>query len=308
MPTASSQSGRRTREHRTWAHRYGPVCAISPDEQAALGIRYDEDNPAIAETFLLRLSPGRTEAIDQHQGVARAVAASTSGALFVLDDSGTVHVGGRRHKLAVPRTMVDAGALGMALAADDQIWLFAPDGSAVSPGPKLRARQLASSRAGLVAATDDDGVYLVGESGVAVAVPVDLPGHVNAVALADGGRIAVAAGHDIYEGDASGLKLVASAPFEIHCLAIHLDRVLLSSRAHGLFCIEDGRVMPLKPSLRAHTLAVKDNILVAASDLFVATADGPGPGDFLTRDLAPFVRVAEQRLPRLLQSEDPVSV
>jgi hypothetical protein len=73
-----------------------------------------------------------------------------------------------------------------------------------------------------------------------------------------------------------------------------------------LFYVEDGVVMPKKPSLRAHSLVARHGTLVAASDLFIATSDDGL--DFLTRDLAPFVRLAENRLPRFLQPEDPVTV
>ena len=127
--------------------------------------------------------------------------------------------------------------------------------------------------------------------------------------------MAAASGRNILYGTrASGnLAQIATAPFEVHAVAIHAGRVLLSSRAHGLFNVEmqedmsnpKGLVMPLRPSLHAHTLAVRNGLLVIASDLFVATSDGV---DFTTRDLAPFVRQAEQRIPKFHSSEDPLTV
>ena len=64
--------------------------------------------------------------------------------------------------------------------------------------------------------------------------------------------------------------------------------------------------MPFRPSLRAHTLAVRGGVLAVASDLFVATSDDGL--DFSTRDLTSFVRLAEQHRPRFLASEDPLSI
>lgn len=293
---------------RSIAHRFGPACALTATEQAVLGVRYDEEDDSAAETFVVRLAPGTAIATDQLAGVAKAVAATNSGAVFVLDERGVVHVGGRRHKLATPRAMVGFGDV-VVLAADDRLWKFSADGAQVKEGPAVRARHLAASRRGIVAAADDGRVVFLDDKGVHD-VDVGAGGHMAALAIDDDGELAAASGRSILGGSVdSGLKVLTSAPFEVHCVAVHNGRVLLSSRAHGLFYIqtEEGppRVMPLKPSLRAHTLSVKDGQLVAASDLFIVTSDG---ADFLTRDLGPFVRLAEQRLPRFLQSEDPVSV
>ncbi len=292
---------------RAIAHRYGAVCALSPTEQAVLGIRYDEEDDAVAETFLVRLGPGAATAVDQMLGVARGIAASASGALFVLDEKGIVHVGGRRHKLAAPRAIVAFGD-SVVLAGDDRLWRFSDDGGQVREGPAVRARKLAASKKGIVAAADDGQLLFLDEGGVRD-VPLEVGGHMAALAVDDEGRIAAASGRTVLGGDVNGVAPLATAPFDVHCVAVHQGRTLLSSRAHGMFFVEEtssgGRIQPLKPSLRAHTLVVKDGQLVASSDLFVATYDGE---DFVTRDLAPFVRLADQRLPRFLQTGDPASV
>src|SRR5581483_7051213 len=180
-------STKRTREHRVWAHRYGPVAALSSTEQAVLGVRYDEEDDAASETFVVRLAPGKAEALDQQGGIAKAVAASSSGAIFVLDAAGVVHAAGRRHKLADPRAMIDAPPSfggGVVVAGDDRLWFFGDDGGNVTPGPAVRARKLASSKAGLLVAADDARLLLYEAPGRdAREVAVDAEGHMATLAL-----------------------------------------------------------------------------------------------------------------------------
>jgi hypothetical protein len=292
---------------RAIAHRFGAVCAMGAEEQAVLGIRYDEEDEAAAESFLVLLSPGRADIVDQIPGVAVAVAASSAGKVFVLDARGVVHVDGRKHRLAGPRTLVPFLG-GVALAAADQIWLLDGQGEGVTPGPQLRARRLAACGPALLCATDD-GRLIHAEGGVEREVEVRGGGQMAALALDEEGRIAAASGRTLLLGDKGGIAPVAAAPFEIHSVALHTRargrRLFFSSRAHGLFALEEeegNRVVPVKPSLRAHTLTVKDGVLVAASDLFVATSDDGV--EFLTRDLAPFVRLADKRLPRFAGNDD----
>ncbi len=320
---------------RSIAHRWGPVCPSpssptlsgAPSAQAAephwaLGIRFDEEDEAASETFVVKLTAGKTEIVDQIAGCASALATTPVGKVFVLDEKGQVIVGGRRHKLSSPRALAWLDD-GVALAGADRLWLFSGDGASVREGPAVKAKRLASSSFGLVAALDDgtlavfdrNDVAAKGASARAEAIALGNVGNISALAMDDEGRVAAASGRNILYGTrASGnLAQIATAPFEVHAVAIHAGRVLLSSRAHGLFNVEmqedmsnpKGLVMPLRPSLRAHTLAVRNGLLVIASDLFVATSDGV---DFTTRDLAPFVRQAEQRIPKFHSSEDPLTV
>src|SRR5438874_8132030 len=123
-------STKRIREHRVWSHRWGPVAALSSTEQVALGIRYDEEDDRAAETFTVRLAPGKAEALDQQGGIAKAVATSSTGAVLVLDGAGVVHAAGRRHKLAEPRAMIDAPPSfggGVVVAGDDRLLFFGAD-------------------------------------------------------------------------------------------------------------------------------------------------------------------------------------
>lgn len=320
---------------RSIAHRWGPVCpspstpsasgapaALAAEPHWALGIRFDEEDEAACETFVVKLTAGKTEIVDQIAGCATAVAATPAGKVFILDEKGQVVVGGRRHKLSSPRALAWLDD-GVALAGADRLWLFSGDGADVREGPAVKAKRLASSAFGLVAALEDGTFALFDRKDIASQGAAARPhmlalgnvGHIAALAVDDEGRVAASSGKSILYGTrATGhLTHIASAPFDVHAVALHAGRILLSSRAHGLFHVElqedmtnpKGLVMPLRPSLRAHTLAVRNGLLVIASDLFVATSDGV---DFTTRDLAPFVRQAEQRHPKFHSSEDPLSI
>lgn len=295
---------------RSIAHRWGPVCVQGPGEQAAIGVRYDEEDDAAGESFLVKLSPGRAEIVDQIAGMAQAVAVSRRGRVFVLDARGVVHVEGRKHRLSSPRALVSFGE-GVALAAGDRVWILG-SGDGVEPGPVVVARRLASSSSALLAATDDGRlVWTDGSRQREIDVPSG--GQMSALAVDDEGRVVAASGRTLLVGDVTRVSAAATAPFEIHCVALHHGRPVFSSRAHGLFAFDprENKLVPIKPSLRAHTLAVKDGVLVAASDLFVATCDEPfgeEGASFLTRDLAPFVRLADQRLPRFAPEDDPTAV
>lgn len=290
---------------RSMALRWGPAVPLSLTELRALGVRYDEENPHIAETFVVQLAPGKVEIVDQLLGMAPALVVSAAGQLMVLDGRAVVHVDGKKHKLAAPRTMVPylGGAL---LAAEDRLWIFPPDGGSPTKGPRRAVERLACAGEQVVAATDS-GEVVYGTVTDLRPIPVEGGVRVTALAMDAEGRITAAAGKQLLQGDPSGLSVVAKAPFEIHTVARFKDRLLFSSRAYGLFHVdEDGKAAPLKPSVRAHTLTVRDGVLLGASDLFLAVTDDLS--EWLTRDLAAFTRVAEQRLPRFLRPEDSAGV
>jgi hypothetical protein len=319
---------------RSMAHRWGPACAAATHaEQWALGIRYDEEDGAAAETLVARLTRGKVEMVDQLPGSATALAVSTEGVLFVLDERAQVIVGGRKHRLASPRAITWLGD-GVVVAGADRLWIFSGDGAQVREGPAIRARRLASSAEGLVAALDDgtllffDDVLTRGSASSGRQLVTDASGwgELAALSIDDEGMVTASSGRAVLCGAARSGRLatLCIAPFDVHAVARHGERVLLSSRTHGLFAVapplgapgdageggvEGGmrvaRVVPFRPSLRAHTLVARAGLLVIASDLFVATSDGV---DLNTRDLTSFVRLADQRLPRFLASDDPLSV
>ncbi len=290
---------------RSLALRWGPAVPVSLTEQLALGVRYDEEAEHIAETFVVRLGPGKLEVIDQLLGVAPALVACANGMLMVLDGREVVHVDGRKHKLASPRTMVPYrdGAL---LAAADRLWVFPPGGGSPERGPRRSVRMLACA-GDTVAAVSDNGDLLCGPLTDLRPVTVEGGAPVTALALDGAQRITAAAGRTLLAGDASGMCAVAQAPFEIHAVARFGERLLFSSRAFGLFHVDDdGRPAPLKPSLRAHTLTVNAGVLLAASNLFLGVTDDVI--DWSIRDLAAFTRAAEQRFARFLQPEDAAGI
>lgn len=290
---------------RSIAHRWGPITVIDKQgpQLAALAIRFDEEDRDTAETFLLRLGPGRAEAVDGMLGAAVGVACSTQGTLFVLDARAVVHAAGRRHKLAGAAAIAADGD-GIVVAGDQKLWRFDGSGERVEPGAKVRATHLSSSRAGLLAALYDGGVAFVHGDEVTAVPLTDARGPITAIHVDDDGRILAAAGSAVLAGDAGGLRPIASASFEIDAVASFGGRQFIGSRLAGLCVVEDGVVHKLRPSVRAHHLETKHGLLVAAAPLCMATSDDGV--DFLTRDLAPFVRIADQRMPRFLQPEDPV--
>ncbi len=278
---------------------------LSLTELRALGVRFDEEADHIAETFVVQLSPGKIEVVDQLLGVAPALVVCADGKLMVLDGREVVHVDGRKHKLAAPRTLAPYAG-GALLAADDRLWVFPPDGSSPTRGPRRSVRLLACAGE-TVAAVTDHGDVLLGPLTDLRPIPVEGGLRVTALTLDRSGHITAAAGAQVLQGDATGLAVIAKAPFEINAVARFKDRVLFSSRAYGLFHIDDdGRAAPLKPSLRAHTLTVNAGILLAASDLYLGVTDDLV--DWLTRDLAALARAAEQRYARFLRPEDTAGV
>jgi hypothetical protein len=283
---------------RSIAHRWGPAVAIGKDDLWALGVRYDEEDDTAGETFLVRLAPGKAELVDQVPGLARDFCAQGE-RTFLLDAKGALHVAGKRHRLATPRALV-ATPQRVIVAADDRLWLVDPAGD-VERGPKLRARALAAAGTHLVAVLDDGGV-VAGSAPDALAGLDEQPdGHLAHIAVDDEGRIAAASGRQVFFGDAKRLRPLAAAPFEIHAIALFHGRVYFSSRAHGLFAVDDNKAVPVRPSLRAHHLTVGAGLLVCASDLFLAYADADL--DWMTRDLAPFVRLADTRMPRFVDPD-----
>lgn len=301
---APSAPPTRTRP-RSLALRWGPAVPLSLTDQRALGVRFDEEALHIAETFVVQLSPGKLAIVDQLLGAAPAMVVTADDKLMVLDGRDVVHVDGRKHKLAAPRTMAPYAG-GALLAADDRLWIFPPDGSSPTRGPR-RAVQLLSCAGTTVAAVSDHGDLLYGPVTDLRPIPVERGLRITALSLDADLQLVAAAGAKLLTGDARGLRVVAEAPFEIHAVARYRERTLFTSRAFGLFHIdEDGRPAPLKPSLRAHTLTVNAGVLLAASDLYLGVTDDLI--DWLTRDLAALARAAEQRLARFLRPEDTAGV
>lgn len=286
---------------RSIAHRWGPIAPVSSTEQLAVGIRFDEDEGAAVDSFLLRLSPGELQLVEHLPGLVAALTISRAGRAFLIGTDGVLVSEGRRHAVSGAHALAPLGDE-VAVAAADRLWVASGDGSHVAPGLELRARLITPIADGIVLATDEERLlWTDGSRQREVALPPGL--RISALGADDTGRIVVVAGRDVLFGDLERVVPVAKAPFDVQCAAVYQGRVLLASRARGLFvwAPDQGDVVaPLKPSLRAHTLVVRAGQLAVASDLFCATSDDGV--EFLTRDLARFMRVAGERA--LLPSAD----
>ena len=76
-------------------------------------------------------------------------------------------------------------------------------------------------------------------------------------------RVAAASGRTVLCGDMTKLAPVTTAPFEIHAIGFYQGRVYFSSRAHGLFAVdqETNKAVPVRPSLMRVHVAPKSVVL-----------------------------------------------
>lgn len=275
-PTSQASSlPRATRgKIRSVAHRFAGACAHDLSDVFALGVRYDDDDPTSGESLVVRLRPGRIDAIVVVGGPGRAigfVGHRTPGeSLCVLDDRG-----------ALRTTRGDVILDGVADIHDDGQRLLALQGdNIVDVATKATVARIAgavSLRGGVVRTTrgvcDLDGNVLVG-------------GVVDCAASSDG-SLAWVRGRTLTI-DGTAMPLASNT----HALARMKGRWFVGSHQGGLSVVDAGAVVPLRPSLRAHQLKNVGGGLLIVSDLFVATSeDGV---DFMSRDLAAFVRLADK--------------
>ncbi|HEY1100364.1 MAG TPA: hypothetical protein VGF99_15605 [Myxococcota bacterium] len=288
-------------------HRYAAVVADGVDDVIALCVRRDDDDHKKGDSLLLRLRPGRADVVATLPFVARAVsrAGHDERRFLVVDaaDSLFVVVAG----VGAP-TLLRSGVRdlkdGVVLGADGSIARVVDD----DEGRVVLAPRGSVAGAVVVGTTTTPGTILLGCADGSVVeiedVVVDVGtakerwraaatdtssdgGPVDAVALVDG-VVAIAAGRCLQVGPARHV-LVQPA----NALACVGDRWFIGTSA-GLFVVDEGRVMPLRPSLRAHHLVAVRDGLVVVSDLFVAGSDGV---DFAVRDLSAFIRVAGTAAP-----------
>ena len=258
---------------RSVAHRYAGAAARSLDDIVAVGVRFDDDDPSFGESLAVRLRPGRVEAIAPVSGPVRAVAYAGRD-VVVVDHKGVLK---KLSGEVLPEGVrdvhdtADGGGRLVALVGDDVV-------DVASRATVARVKDAVSVRGGLVRAAH--GVF-------------DLHGHkvvegaVDAVcAAADG--LAVARGKTLSLNNRS-LPL----PFAVQTVCKAAGRWFCGSNQGGLAVVDDNAVRPLRPSLRAHQLTPVGHGLLVVSDLFVATSDDGL--DFVSRDLAPYVRLAEKQ-------------
>jgi hypothetical protein len=281
MAKTPDKAAHRVRAH---GHRYADA-VLFDDDVIAAGIRYDEDAPDVGETLVVRLRPGRVEPIGGCDGVARAVVLVDGVVHVLLADRRLVRLDDDKATV-VRDDIVDAAPHGEGAVALDAAGNVALLGaSATILGAVAGGSRVASDGQRVVVASSD-GVFdvagrrLLARGGTAVAVAGD--------------RIAVVDGRDVHVVR-GGTTVNFGVAHELHSVALVDGRLFVGSRAAGLFVLVDGddRVRPLRPSLRARALHAFGPRLIVASDLLVATSDDGE--EFVARDLAGFVRLAEKR-------------
>jgi hypothetical protein len=276
----TDKSAHRPRAH---GHRYADAIVDGIDV-VAVGVRYDEDAPDTGDSLVVRLRPGRVDPVGGCGGVARAVVVVDGAPHVLVAEHRLVRLDGDRATV-VRDDVVDLVVHGAGALTLDTAGTIATLGAATTVlGKVAGARHVASDGERVVVATEGAVVDVHGKR------VVERAG--SGVALA-GDDVAVIDGKTLIVTRAGASKTFAVA-HELHSVALFARHVFVGSRAAGLFVLVDGddRVRPLRPSLRARSLRVVGGRLVVASDLLVATSDDGE--DFVTRDLAGFVRLAEK--------------
>ncbi len=271
LPRTSS----RTTKIRSVAHRFAGAAARSLDDIVAVGVRFDDDDPSFGESLAVRLRPGRMETVAAISGPVKSVALFHKD-VVVVDARGALKKVSGESLLDGVKDVYDDGQRLLALQGDDVV-------DVASRATIARVKDAVSLKGGLVRGAT--GVYdLAGKLLVA--------GAVDAVARAllpgGGSDVAVARGKMLTLNN----KQLA-LPFVVQSLCKAAGRWFASSKQGGLVVVDEGVVRPLRPSLRAHQLVAVGNGLLIVSDLFIATSDDGL--DFVSRDLASYVRLAEKQ-------------
>jgi hypothetical protein len=281
---------------RALGNRYADACLVDGDI-VAMGVRYDEDDPVVGDSLVVRLRPGRAEALGHCSGIARSLAV-VDGVPHVLRSDGQLlrlHNGAATLLRDGVLDLVAHGEQALTLDADGVVALLGAT-PATALGRVDGATLLASDGRRVVLATRDGVVTLDGD-------PTDGSTTARtASALTNGPPVALAVAGDVIAAVVESSLSIAQGTnvrrfnvgHPLHSVACFAGRVFAGSRTAGLFVLVDGddRVRPLRPSLRARSLRVSGGRLVVAADLLVAVSDEGD--DFVSRDLAAFIRLAEK--------------
>ncbi len=254
---------------RSVAHRFGAACAVDVNDIYVAGVRYDDDDPLVGDSLLARLRPGRLEPVARVDGIVRGVVKAQRGLLVLVGDT-LKDSAGAVVKTGVVDVVAAAGAA-LALCGDDVV-------DVDSGATVCRAKDAIGLRGGVVRTAH--GV-------VALDGRVVVEGAVDAAAVADAG-VVFARGKELTIADAR-----YPMPWPVQAIAAACGKVFVGSKLGGLGVVDEdvGRVVALRPSLRAHQLLPVSQGLVVVSDLLLATTDDGQ--DFISRDLTPMVRLVE---------------
>ena len=256
---------------RSVAHRFAGACGRGVSDIHVLGVRYDDDDHKIGDTLVVRMRPGRLEAVTAMSGPARCIAClgkevvvvDDGGALRTLDGrvllEGVVDLCDQRTRLLA---LTEGGAVVDVVTGQELVRV--PGARCISGGVVVAAESV----------TGLDGRRL--HEGV-----VD-------VATAAAGRLAWSKGRSLV---VDGRPFMLSHP--AHALCFAFGACFVGSTVSGLSVVDEAGLRGLRPSLRAHGLAHADDGLIVIADLMLATSDDGA--DFISRDLAAYVRLAEKQ-------------
>jgi hypothetical protein len=270
---------------RSVAHRFAGACARTLADVMVLGVRYDDDDHKVGDTLVVRVRPGKLEPVTSISGPARAIARHGDG-VVVVDDRGLLRTleGDplREHVLDLCEDREHSSSGGNRA----RLLALHEDGAVVDVATGSEIVKVAGARSirgGCVVAAESvigfDGLRL--HEGV-VDVAARAPDPVTA------GRFAWSKGKNVV---VDGRPFLLAHP--AHALCFAFGSCFVGSQVNGLSVVDDAGLRSLRPSLRAHALSLVDDGLLVVADLMLGTSDDGV--DFVSRDLAAYVRLAEKQ-------------
>lgn len=270
-------------------HHFASACASTAHHLVVLGVRSDDERPTVGDAMVLRLRPGSIEAIATLPAAGRTIAACDAG-LLVVDVNDVLWSVRPDSEPAELRFGIRAlSSHGIVVDSDGGVWRCSSDGTQAFFGAVAGAQVLgpvAEDRA--IVGTIDGRVVEVDASGRQREL-LTLPTPITA--LSPSWPLVVASGKRVVVVDEAGAQQSFAVPHDVSSVCSWRGRVFIGSTVGGLYHVDDGVVLALRPSLRAHQLLPLADGLIVVSDLFVATTEALDD-DFLSRDLSAFVRLA----------------
>ncbi|MDP2341346.1 MAG: hypothetical protein Q8O67_10330 [Deltaproteobacteria bacterium] len=260
---------------RSVAHRFAGACARSLADVTVLGVRYDDDDHKVGDTLVVRVRPGRLDPLASIGGPARAIACHpTEDVVVVVDDRGVLR--------SLDGTSLLTGVLDLCEdRVGHRLLALQEDGAVVDVVTGQQLVQVAGAR------SIRGGVVIAAEAVVGFDGSRLHEGAVD-VATASGARFAWSKGKNLV---VDGRSFVLTQP--AHALCFAFGECFVGSQVNGLSVVDEAGLRSLRPSLRAHGLNVVDGGLLVVADLMLATSDDGV--DFVSRDLAAYVRLAEKQ-------------
>jgi hypothetical protein len=270
-------------------HHFASVCASTTKTLIVLGVRTDDERPTVGDAIVLRLQPGRMDAVVSLPTAGRMIAACDAGLLVVDANDVLWSVQAHSDPVEVGSSIRAIANHGVVIDNNGGVWRYSCDGTAVSWGTIPGAHVLGhtTSTTAIVGTADGRVVEIEANGNQQELLSVGI----SISALSPSQPLVVGTGKRVIVVDAGGAQQTFSVPHEVSSVCSWRGRVFIGSTVGGLYHVDEGVVRALRPSLRAHQLLPLPDGLIAVSDLFVATTDALDD-DFLSRDLSAFVRLA----------------